>query len=63
MDEVNYAHQRELVHLVCARDLAEHANEPKEVREIEKRIEERYGYKTRSLKEVEGQMNAPRLVK
>lgn len=63
MDEVNHHHERELVHLVCARDLAEYANEPKEVREIEKRIEERYGYKTRSLKDVEGQLNAPRLVK
>lgn len=57
---MNRYHEKELTHLVCERDRAELAGESKEVKVVEQRILDRYGYLTVSLKE---HSTGPRLIK
>lgn len=59
---MNHYHERELVHLVAERDRAQQGRDEAEVQRIEKRIKERYGYKTLRPEEAPG-FNHPRLIK
>ena len=62
MVEVNHAHERELVHLVAERDRAQEGKDEDEVKRIEARIKERYGYLTLRPEQAPG-FNHPRILK